>query len=932
MVWSPSGFRRWVLALPLVVVPLACGEDRRPLVPGTSTAASAGNAGSAGRASAGEGGEAGEETGAGQAGDGGAGQAGAVQGSGGSGGRAGSGSGATGGSAANGGRGGSAGTMSDGGTLSVGGSNAEGGAAAEAGGAGEGGAAATGGVAGVGGGAGTAGDAGTGGMAGTAGTGGAPPECVEASDCDTARGPSPCGLWICTGAGKCQAESSGCTDADGDGYGAGASCQCEELDCDDGTALLGGRLEVGEACYTGSQSTRGVGICREGVRYCRGGPCAGEVTPAPEACNGQDDDCDGPADEGFGVFTCGVGACATSTEACVEGTIDQCTFRRQTSTDGCNGIDDDCDGGIDEDCPGTCVRVSLSGDDAAAALSNGVTPFRNVQPAIDFAYSTPSAPKHVCIASGATCANGTTATYPGPAGAPLTMRNGVHVTGRYETTAWTRCRNGADVKTILQPTTSVGLLFPSSIVDRTIAFGLHVDRAVFPTSAAITVDGAKNVLLASVVAGGPTATTYSYGVNVINGADVHLFESGAGGGAASVESIGLRVVGARALLEDSGAGAGTGNALGTVIGVLFDSAPGSRISGSSAYAGGGGIQSEAFGVVVTGDGSGVVVDHSTVTGFHPRTYEFYGAVGIATYDCDDSTPWITTSNVTSNGRFADEGYSYGIHADACSPSIDQNTSIRSFREGAVSHGGDAYTAYGIRCENPGTSMGCTVAGNLSISGDTWGSGTVINVAGRCARITRNTIMGRLRGSSGERPSGSIDCQLSACGRRVVGISGGSFIDANNIVAGCSLRSSGILGGNRISNNTVRGHTIEDCMRSGPSPSAPLVPASQGELGVSGGQYYEDNSVVVAAEGLEYIEPSPGAFHAAGIGGYVYLRNSFGVWFDTDAVVVEGRTPRRFERNHLSGEKLYYDIETATTLTTAAQVNALTDMISIGNTN
>ena len=123
-----------------------------------------------------------------------------------------------------------------------------------------------------------------------------------------------------------------------------------------------------------------------------------------------------------------------------------------------------------------------------------------MQPAIDFAFSTPSAPKHVCIAAGAACTSGTTGTFAGPVGAPLTMRNGVHVTGKYESTGWTRCSNGSNVKTIPQPTTSVGLLFPSSIVDRTIAFGLQVDRAVFPTSAAVTVDGAKNVLLASVPA------------------------------------------------------------------------------------------------------------------------------------------------------------------------------------------------------------------------------------------------------------------------------------------------------------------------------------------------------------------------------------------------------------------------------------------------
>jgi hypothetical protein len=50
------------------------------------------------------------------------------------------------------------------------------------------------------------------------------------------------------------------------------------------------------SCYTGPANTLGVGVCKAGTATCIGtiyGPCVGEVTPQPAACNGLDNTCTG---------------------------------------------------------------------------------------------------------------------------------------------------------------------------------------------------------------------------------------------------------------------------------------------------------------------------------------------------------------------------------------------------------------------------------------------------------------------------------------------------------------------------------------------------------------------------------------------------------------------------------------------------------------
>lgn len=62
------------------------------------------------------------------------------------------------------------------------------------------------------------------------------------------------------------------------------------------------------SCYDGPLGTNGTGRCQNGVQTCTsqgvwGTTCTNEVTPAAEACNGQDDNCNGQIDEGLNSST-----------------------------------------------------------------------------------------------------------------------------------------------------------------------------------------------------------------------------------------------------------------------------------------------------------------------------------------------------------------------------------------------------------------------------------------------------------------------------------------------------------------------------------------------------------------------------------------------------------------------------------------------------
>jgi hypothetical protein len=356
-----------------------------------------------------------------------------------------------------------------------------------------------------------------------------------------------------------------------------------------------------------------------------------------------------------------IGACRAGSRTCSGGVWGPCSDVKPAETDGCNGIDDNCNGIVDEDCPESCVVVCNNcGADGAASDT-----YSTIEEAIAAAGQADGGIRtRICVAGGTSCDDQATYSMSGA----LTMSDGLVVQGNYAVTAdgpkYCKSTNSPNT-TIAFTGQDQGVVFDQSIATRSELSGFVIHRASDASIgsaasgiAGVLVSGAKNVSLSRIFMTDRPTGTITYGVKITAGGQATIVGSAIASGEGRT-AYGVYVSGGSVELRNNCDRFSGGNCATTCDGAgllgIFGRATDSLVAGetSAVYVGNGG-----------GSNSNIVAN--TLCGGYSSLGD---GTRVAALRCDGSGCASIAGNTISGGN---DQESIGIAIAGASPLVESN--------------------------------------------------------------------------------------------------------------------------------------------------------------------------------------------------------------------------------------------------------------------
>jgi hypothetical protein len=566
-------------------------------------------------------------------------------------------------------------------------------------------------------------------------------------------------------------------------------------------------------CYEDDGGTEGHGACRGGERQCHEGvlgPCLGQVLPAPESCNGIDDDCDDVVDNParLGKVTCGLGPCQVTVPACTGGKPTRCIPDAGAANplgEQCgmlanngNGIDDNCDGLVDEIC--SCVYVSRNGTDMNSGLTSG-QPVQTIQHGIDVAAD--AGRPSVCVSGGTVCTPAQAAVF----AEAVHMHDGVSVLGGFQESAGSWSRNASCIA-VVQDVDPIGLLFDGTITSPTAIDGLTVvGMDGGPANAAVSIAGATGAILSDSDVEGGTGL-FTTGVDISNHATPTLSRMTISGGSGTMTAIGVNSDSSTPNIVESCA------SLDPVTGLCAGYCSSNRPYIRGATSGGGALSiavrlndsdhavidrselcagpgQNAIGLDISGESKQILVHANRIESMNGTVTSF--AVNVDT--CGGDSPWLFHNQGLVGNTPSDAGVAEGVRVMGdCRTRIDSNLRIAGGDDTGLG------VSIGVHCGFGASVVPavCQIQNNQIIGGTkaSPGSAGVVCDTGACGVIEANGIGGGL----GRLTWGVVLTQTGAVVRR------------NDIAAGCGPSGAGVLSLDsfaRVENNIIVGVVCGD---------------------------------------------------------------------------------------------------------------------------